>query len=378
MHFRLAEELEMIRETVREFASDKVAPTARERDEEERFDRKLFEQLGQMGLTGIPWPELNGGAGGDYAAFAVVVEELSRVCASTGAGLAAHIAHCGCLIYKFGSTWQKQTFLKAIAEGKLLGTCIYPHNGRNDIGANKGIAVRKAADGYILDGICSYVDHAGAADIYIVFAQGLPGKRNTSYSAFVVDSKWPGLHCGPKMRKLGMRSMTTGTIHLENCLIPHANLIGREGQGREIALSMQDVGSIGSAAQAVGIAQGAMEAAVAYAKERRQFGKPISQQQGILFKLADMSAKIESARLLTYEAAWRIDAGLPYRKQAALAALFAVRAAEFVTVEAVQVFGGYGYMREYQVERYMRDAKYLAAEAGAREYREDFIRSVFT
>jgi alkylation response protein AidB-like acyl-CoA dehydrogenase len=334
----------------------------------------------EMGLTGIPWPEQYGGSGSDYVTYAIVLEELSRKCASTAGMLAAHIGYCAFPLYQFGNEVQKKSWLKTAAEGTVLGTGAIAQCSGWDATTDEGIGITATAtaDGrqYILDGTIDYVNQAGEADIYVVFARGQPMKRKKGYSAFLIEKGTLGLTFGPKMQKLGLRSMTTAAIRMDNCRIPSANLIGRDGQGLEIAMDTLSIGCMGSAALAVGLAQGALEAAIAYAKVRKQFGKPIGQQQAISFKLADMSTRIEAARLLTYQAAWRMDHSLPYLKEAAMAQMFALRAVEFVTLEAVQVLGGYGYMREYEVERYMRDARCLQANEGTLEMRASMISSL--
>jgi butyryl-CoA dehydrogenase len=349
MQFRFSDELEMTRAAVRDFAENEVAREAGERDERERFDRKLFGAMGSLGLTGIPWPERFGGAGSDCLTYAVAVEELARVCASTAAALAVHTAYASWPIFKFGSEELKRKYLTALASGAKLGAA----------SLENGLTADADGDGFVLNGSLENVANAGEAYIYFVFAEEEPvGKRRKSAcSAFIVESGTPGLTVGKKARKLGLRSVTTCEISFDRCRVPAGNRLGKKGQGREIVMSALDYGQISASALAVGVAQGAMEAAAAYAKERNQFGKPIGRQQGISFKLADMAAKLEGARLLAYQAAWRQAAGLECRREAALAGKFASAAAAAVTIEAVQVFGGYGYMREYRVERYMRDAK---------------------
>jgi butyryl-CoA dehydrogenase len=371
MRFQLSEELEMTRAVVREFAEQEVGPTAGERDEEERFDRSIFRKMGELGLTGIPWPEQYGGAGGDFLTYTVVLEELSRVCASTGAVLAGHIVYTGWPICHFGSEEQKKLYLTALSKGSRLGAYIFPRY--DGVGAKDEIIAELVGDEYILNGSNLVVNEAGEAEIFVVYAQAQLSKRKRGYCAFIVERGTRGFGFGKRKRKLGMRSLATSEVLFESCRIPKSRLIGSEKQGNEIAMSVLDLGRLSRAAQAVGVAQGAMEAAVAYAKERMQFGKPIGRQQGISFKLADMAVKIEGARWLAYQAAWRKDAGLSWKKEAAIAKQFAAKAAVFVTTETVQVFGGYGYIREYQVERFMRDAKCIEADEGTEEMRKDTV-----
>ncbi|MBO9130108.1 acyl-CoA dehydrogenase [Bacillus sp. 165] len=367
MQFKLTEEHEMIRKMVRDFAKNEVAPTAAERDEEERFDREIFDKMAELGLTGIPWPEEYGGIGSDYLAYVIAVEELSRVCASTGVTLSAHTSLAGWPIYKFGSEEQKQKFLRPMAEGKKIGAygLTEPSSG-SDAGGMRTTAKRDG-DHYILNGSKIFITNGGIADIYVVFALTDPTSKQRGTSAFIVESGTPGFSVGKKEQKLGIRSSPTTEIMFEDCRIPVENLLGEEGQGFKIAMQTLDGGRNGIAAQAVGIAQGALDASVEYAKERYQFGKSIMAQQGIAFKLADMATKIEASRLLTYQAAWLESEGLPYGKESAMSKLFAGDTAMKVTTEAVQVFGGYGYTKDYPVERFMRDAKITQIYEGTQE-----------
>ncbi|AUD23487.1 MULTISPECIES: acyl-CoA dehydrogenase AcdA [Bacillus] len=378
MHFKLSEEHEMIRKMVRDFAKNEVAPTAAERDEEERFDRELFDQMAELGLTGIPWPEEYGGIGSDYLAYVIAIEELSRVCASTGVTLSAHTSLAGWPIFKFGTEEQKQTFLRPMAEGKKIGAygLTEPGSG-SDAGGMKTIAKRDG-DHYVLNGSKIFITNGGIADIYVVFALTDPESKQRGTSAFIVESDTPGFSVGKKESKLGIRSSPTTEIMFEDCRIPVENLLGEEGQGFKIAMQTLDGGRNGIAAQAVGIAQGALDASVAYARERHQFGKPIAAQQGIGFKLADMATDVEAARLLTYQAAWLESEGLPYGKESAMSKVFAGDAAMKVTTEAVQVFGGYGYTKDYPVERYMRDAKITQIYEGTQEIQRLVISRMLT
>jgi alkylation response protein AidB-like acyl-CoA dehydrogenase len=367
MHFKLSDEHDMIRKLVRDFAKAEVAPSAAERDAEERFDRPLFDKMASLGLTGIPWPEQYGGIGSDYLAYVIAVEELSRVCASTGVTLSAHTSLAGWPLYKFGSEAQKQTYLRLLAEGTKIGAYALTEPGSGSDAGGMKTTARREGDTYILNGSKIFITNGGIADVYIVFALTDPQSKQRGTSAFIVESGTPGFSVGKKESKLGIRSSPTTEIIFEECQIPARNLLGAQGQGFKIAMQTLDGGRNGIAAQAVGIAQGALDAAVAYAKERHQFGKPIIEQQGIAFKLADMAMNIEAARLLTYQAAWLESEGLPYGKESAMSKLFAGDTAMKVTTEAVQVFGGYGYMKDYPVERFMRDAKITQIYEGTQE-----------
>ncbi|PFD95864.1 acyl-CoA dehydrogenase [Bacillus cereus] len=378
MHFKLSEEHEMIRKMVRDFARNEVAPTAAERDEEERFDRALFDQMAELGLTGIPWPEEYGGIGSDYLAYVIAVEELSRVCASTGVTLSAHTSLAGWPIFKFGTEEQKQKFLRPMAEGKKIGAYGLTEPGSGSDAGGMRTTAKRDGDHYILNGSKIFITNGGIADIYVVFALTDPESKQRGTSAFIVESDAPGFSVGKKESKLGIRSSPTTEIMFEDCRIPAENLLGEEGQGFKIAMQTLDGGRNGIAAQAVGIAQGALDASVDYARERHQFGKPIAAQQGIGFKLADMATNVEAARLLTYQAAWLESEGLPYGKESAMSKVFAGDTAMKVTTEAVQVFGGYGYTKDYPVERFMRDAKITQIYEGTQEIQRLVISRMLT
>jgi butyryl-CoA dehydrogenase len=378
MNFKLSDEHEMIRKMVRDFAENEVAPTAAERDEEERFDREIFDKMAELGLTGIPWPEEYGGIGSDYLAYVIAVEELSRVCASTGVTLSAHTSLAGWPIYKFGTEEQKQKYLKPMAQGRSIGAygLTEPGSG-SDAGAMKTTA-KRVGDEYILNGSKIFITNGGVADYYVVFAMTDPSQKHKGCSAFIVEKDFPGFSVGKKESKLGIRSSPTTEIIFEDCRVPKENLLGQEGEGFKIAMMTLDGGRNGIAAQAVGIAQGALDAAIAYAKERHQFGKPIAAQQGIAFKIADMATSVEAARLLTYQAAWLESNGYPYGKESAMSKLFAGDTAMKVTTEAVQIFGGYGYTKDYPVERFMRDAKITQIYEGTQEIQRLVISRMLT
>ncbi|KAA6474821.1 acyl-CoA dehydrogenase [Bacillus swezeyi] len=367
MIFTMSEEHQMIQKMVRDFAKHEVEPTAKERDEEERFDRDLFTKMAELGLTGIPWPEKYGGIGSDYLAYVVAVEELSKVCASTGVTLSAHTSLACWPVYTFGTEEQKQEYLKPMARGEKIGAygLTEPGSG-SDAGGMKTTAVKNGNE-YILNGTKIFITNGGIADYYIVFAALESDKKHKGTTAFIVEKDFAGFSVGKKEKKLGIRSSPTTEIIFEDCRVPLKNRLGEEGEGFKIAMMTLDGGRNGIAAQAVGIAQGAFEAATAYAKERKQFGRPIAEQQGISFKLADMATAIEASRLLTYQAAWLESEGMPYGKASAMSKLYAGDAAMKVTTEAVQIFGGYGYTKDYPVERYMRDAKITQIYEGTQE-----------
>lgn len=367
MDFQLSEEHKMLRQMVRDFAENELAEKAGERDEEERFDMEVFHKMAELGLTGIPWPEEYGGAGFDYLSYVIAVEELSRVDSSVGVTLSAHTSLASWPIYKFGTEEQKQKYLRALAEGRSMGAYCLTEPGSGSDAAGMKTVAKRDGDDYILNGSKIFITNGGLADIYIVFAATNQELKHKGQTAFIVTSDMPGFKVGKKEKKLGIRSSATTEIIFEDCRVPAENILGKEGEGFKIAMMTLDGGRNGIAAQAVGIADGALTHATAYAKERVQFGKPIAAQQGIAFKLADMATKVEAARLLTYQAAVLEDQKLPYGKASAMAKLFAGDIAMEVTTDAVQVFGGYGYTREYPVERFMRDAKITQIYEGTNE-----------
>ncbi|SDJ75240.1 acyl-CoA dehydrogenase [Salimicrobium halophilum] len=378
MDFTLTEEQQMLKKMVRDFAENEVEPTAAERDEEERFDRGIFDQMSELGLTGIPWPEEYGGIGSDFVSYAIAVEELSRVCASTGVTLSAHISLASWPIFTFGSEEQKKNFLTRLATGEALGAYALSEPGAGSDVSSMKTQAKKDGDDYILNGNKVWITNGGVADIYIVFAKTDPEAGHKGVSAFIVEKGTEGFSFGKKEKKLGIRSSPTTELIFENCRVPKDNLLGAEGEGFKIAMQTLDGGRNGIAAQAVGIAQGALDKSIGYAKEREQFGKPIAKHQGLSFKLADMATDVEAARLLTYQAAYLESEGKPYAKASAMAKLFAGDAAMDVTTEAVQVYGGYGYTKDYPVERYMRDAKITQIYEGTNEIQRLVIGRMVT
>ncbi|MFK9116920.1 acyl-CoA dehydrogenase [Peribacillus frigoritolerans] len=367
MNFQLSDEHEMIRKMVRNFARKEVAPTAQARDEEERFDMDIFNKMADLGLTGIPWPQKYGGIGSDYISYCIAVEELSRVCASSGVTLSAHTSLACWPVFQFGTEEQKQKYLKPMALGEKIGAygLTEPASG-SDAGGMKTTA-RVEGDEYVLNGSKIFITNGGIADFYIVFALTDPASKKYGTTAFIIEKDFPGFSVGKKEKKMGIRSSPTTEIMFEDCRVPKESVLGQEGEGFKIAMKTLDGGRNGIAAQAVGISQGALDMAVSYAKERKQFGKTIAANQGISFKLADMATAIEAARLLTYQAAWLESNGLPYGKESAMSKLLAGDTAMQVTTEAVQILGGYGYTKDYPVERFMRDAKITQIYEGTQE-----------
>ncbi len=367
MNFVLTEEQEMTRKMVRDFAENEVAPGAEERDDKEEFSRELFDKMGELGLTGIPWPEEYGGGECDFISYVIAVEELSRVDASAGTTLSAHTSLAGWPVYKYGSEEQKKKFLEPMALGEKLGAYGLTEATAGTDAANQSTTAVLDGDSYVLNGNKIFITNGGDAEINIVFAVTDKEKKAKGVSAFIVEKGTPGFSFGKKERKMGLRSSPTLELIFEDCRVPKENLLGKEGEGFKIAMSTLDGGRNGIAAQAVGIAQGALDAAAEYAKSREQFGQPIANFQAISFMLADMGTKIEASRLLTYQAAYLESEGLPYGKASAMAKLFASETAMEVTTKAVQIFGGYGYTRDYPVERFMRDAKITEIYEGTSE-----------
>ncbi len=367
MDFSLSDEQVALRKVVRDFAIKEVLPTASIRDEEERFDRSIFNKMAALGLTGIPWPEEYGGADMDFLSYVIAVEELSRVCASTGVTLSAHLSLASWPIYKFANEEQKQKYLKPLAQGKKMGAYGLTEPSAGTDAASLRTTAVEDGDYFVINGTKMFTTNGGEADYYVIFASTDPDKGSKGVTAFIVEKGLEGFTFGKKEKKMGIRSSPTMELIFEDCRVHKEAVLGERGQGFRIAMSTLDGGRNGIAAQALGIAQGAFDAALDYAKGRTQFNKPISDFQVTQFKLADMATAIETARLLTYQAAWLEDNGLNYGKASAMAKMMASDVAMRVTTEAVQIHGGYGYTRDYPVERMMRDAKITQIYEGTNE-----------
>ncbi|EOD00177.1 acyl-CoA dehydrogenase [Caldisalinibacter kiritimatiensis] len=357
MEFKLTKEQEMVQKVMREFTEKEVDPIAAEIDETERYPRETVDKLARYHMLGIPFPKEYGGAGGDEIAYAIAVEELSKRCGTSGVILSAHTS-LGCWpIYKFGTEEQKQKYLIPMAKGELLGAfALTEPNAGTDASAQQTVAELKG-DHYVLNGSKVFITNGGQADVYIVFAMTDKSKGTRGISAFIVEKDFPGFSIGKIEDKMGIRASATAELIFENCKVPKENLLGKEGKGFKVAMQTLDGGRIGIGAQALGIAQGALDEAVKYVKEREQFGRPIGKFQGLQWIIADMETKVNAARWLVYNAAYRKANGLSYGKEAAMAKLYASEIAMEVTTKAVQLHGGYGYTKDYPVERMMRDAK---------------------
>ncbi len=367
MDFDLTDEQELIREAVREFAETEVAPIAAEIDRDHRFPSELLPKMAALNLMGMPFPEKLGGAGADYVSYVIAVEELSRACASTSCILSAHSSLATWPIYKFGTPAQHDKYLAEMASGRRLGAFALTEPGAGtDAGAGTTTATLRG-DEYVLNGSKIFITNAPYAEVYIVFAKTDPSLGTRGMSAFIVERDTPGFSVGEAEHKLGIRASSTPPLYFTDCHIPKDALLGGEHDGFKIAMQTLDGGRIGIAAQALGIAQAALDAAVAYSKERVQFGKPIATLQAIQWMIADMSTEVEAARLLVYRAASCVDSGRPYSTEGAMAKLFASETASRVAGKAIQIHGGYGYTESYPVERNYRDAKITEIYEGTSE-----------
>lgn len=367
MDFTLSKQHALLAKMYREFALKEVKPLAAQIDEEERFPIETIAKLRSQKMMGICFPESLGGAGADTLAYILAVEELSRVCATTGVVLSAHTSLCASPIFTFGTDAQKQKYLPRLNSGEWLGAFgLTEPNAGTDAAGQQTVAIRTES-GYVINGSKIFITNAGYADVYVIFAMTDKTQGTRGISAFILEKDTPGFTIGKKEKKLGIRGSSTCELIFKNVELPKENLLGSEGMGFKIAMNTLDGGRIGIAAQALGIAQGAIDETVAYVKQRKQFGKSIASFQNTQFTLADMQTSVETARLLVYRAACLKDAGKPYGTEAAMAKLYASETAMDVTTKAVQLFGGYGYTRDYPVERMMRDAKITEIYEGTSE-----------
>ena len=362
MEFNVPKTHELFRQMIREFVEKEVKPIAAEVDENERFPMETVEKMAKIGIMGIPIPKQYGGAGGDNLMYAMAVEELSKACATTGVIVSAHTSLGTWPILKFGNEKQKQKYLPKMASGEWIGAFgLTEPNAGTDAAGQQTMAVQDPETGeWILNGAKIFITNAGYAHVYIVFAMTDKSKGLKGISAFIVEANTPGFSIGKKEMKLGIRGSATCELIFENCRIPKENLLGDKGKGFKIAMMTLDGGRIG-------IAAGALDEAINYAKERKQFGRSLAQFQNTQFQIANLDVKVEAARLLVYKAAWRESNNLPYSLDAARAKLLGAETAMEVTTKAVQIFGGYGYTREYPVERMMRDAKITEIYEGTSE-----------
>lgn len=373
MNFDLSQEQAMLQKMIREFSDEVVAPGAIERDKTKAFPLEIFRQLSQMGIMGLPFSEEYGGAGADTISFAIVTEELSRVCASTGITYSAHISLGGAPLYLFGTEEQKQKYLVPICTGESFGAFgLTEPNAGSDAGGTETTATRTNGE-YVINGTKVFITNASYAKHLALTAITARQGDKKEISAIIVPTDAPGFTIKSEYEKMGLNASNTTELILQDVHVPEENLLGVRGNGFKQFLTTLDGGRIGIAAMAVGIAQGALNKAIQYAKERKQFGKTLADFQATQFKLADMEVKIQLARTFVYKAAWLKDQGRPFGKEAAIAKYYASEMAMEVCDEAIQIHGGYGYMKEYEVERFMRDAKLLEIGEGTSEVQKMVI-----
>ena len=372
MDFTLSKEHEMARTLFREFAEKEVKPLAQEVDETEVFPRATVEKMGKLGFLGIPVPKEYGGQGCDILTYAMCVEELSKVCGTTGVIVSAHTSLCVDPILTYGTEEQKQKYLPALAKGEKLGAFGLTEPGAGTDAQGQQTKAVLDGDEYVLNGSKIFITNGKEADVYIIFAitgvvEDAKGRKKKIISAFIVDKGTPGFTFGTKEKKMGIRGSSTYELIFTDCRIPKENMLGKEGKGFGIAMHTLDGGRIGIASQALGLAEGALETTIEYVKERKQFGRAIGAFQNTQFQLADMATKCEAAQMMVYKAARAKETQKVYSVEAAKAKLFAAETAMEVTTKCVQLFGGYGYIREYDVERMMRDAKITEIYEGTSE-----------
>jgi alkylation response protein AidB-like acyl-CoA dehydrogenase len=367
LSFDLTEDQQMIQDAVREFTERRVAPTVMDRDQSCAFPHDLVQELSELGLMGMVHPEEYGGADADYVSFALALEELARWDASLSLTVSSHTSLCSGHIALAGTHEQKKKFLTPLASGQLLGAwCLTEPGSGSDASGMKTTAVRDG-DQWVINGSKIFITQASVGGIYVVLAVTDKSLGTKGISAFIIERNNPGLKIGPKLHKLGMNSSDTAEVYFEDCRIPADQLLGEINHGFIDTMKVLDSGRIGIAALCVGIARGALEESITYSQERKQFGKAIAQFQAISFKIADMATQVEAARLLTLKAAWLRDNGRPFSKEASMAKLYASELATKASLDAIQIHGGYGYTKEYHVERFLRDAKLLEIGEGTSE-----------
>ena len=367
MDFQLTEEQALLQQSAREFAAEYCEPIAAEIDKTGRYPEETVRQLAAHDFMGMPYPEEYGGAGAEYLSYILAVEEISKVCASTGIIYSAHCSLGLWPIYKWGSEELKQKYLVPLCKGEKLGAFALTEPGAGTDAASGTCSALRDGDDYVLNGTKCFITNGGLAEVYVIFALTDPSQGTKGLSAFVVEKGWAGFEIGKHEDKMGIRGSQTTELIFKNCHVPKENLIGEEGKGFKYAMQTLDGGRVGVAAQALGIAQGALDAAVKFAKERVQFGKPIATKQAIQWMLADMETRIQAARFLVYSAAAAKDRGEAFSKDAAMAKLFAAETADYVCNQAIQIHGGYGFIKDFKVERCYRDAKICSIYEGTSE-----------
>lgn len=373
MDFSLTREQQLAKEMLEKFVENEVRPIAAEIDETEEFPIETVKKMAKLGMMGIPFEKEIGGAGGDFITYIMAVEELAKACATTSVILSAHTSLCCGPIYAYGTEEQKKKYLPKLLKGEHLGAFALTEPNAGTDAASQQTTAKLEGDYYILNGSKVFITNGGYADIFIVFAMTDRSKGTKGISAFIVEKGFEGFSIGKIEDKMGIRASSTAELIFKDCKVPKENLLGKEGIGFKIAMSTLDGGRIGIAAQALGIAEGALNEAVKYMKERKQFGKPIATFQGLQFYIADMATRVEAAKNLVYKAAWKKQTGQNYGFEAAMAKLYASETAMYVTTKAVQIFGGYGFTKDYPVERMMRDAKITEIYEGTSEVQKMVI-----
>lgn len=365
MDLRFTEEQEMMRNMVQDFAREEIAPEVERMEKEDRFPQEIIHKMGELGLMGIPIPEEYGGSGMDFTSYIIAIHEISKVSAAVGVILSVHTSVGTNPILRFGTEEQKKKYISKLASGKYVGAFALTEPGAGSDAANVKTTAKLKDDHYILNGSKIFITNGTAADTFITFARTGEGKEGIS--AFIVERDTPGFSIGKVEEKMGLHGTGTVTLSFDNCQVPKEQLLGEEGEGFKIAMANLNVGRIGIGAQSLGVAEAALEHAIHYAKEREQFGKPIAHNQGISFKLADMATKIEAAKLLVYYAVDLAEKKLPLSQAASMAKMFASDTAMKTAIEAVQIFGGYGYTEDHPVERFFREAKVTQIYEGTNE-----------
>ena len=367
MDFVLSKEHQMLRKMYRDFAENEVKPLAEEVDEKEMFPMETVKKMGKLGMMGVYFPKQYGGAGADVLSYAMCVEELSKVCATTGVVVSAHTSLCCAPIFENGTEDQKMKYLPKLCSGEWIGAFGLTEPGAGTDASGQQTTAVLDGDHYVLNGTKVFITNASYADVFVVMAMTDRKKGNHGISAFIVEKDFPGFSVGKHERKMGIRGSSTSELIFEDCIVPKENLLGKEGEGFKIAMKTLDGGRIGIASQALGIGEGAIDEVIKYTRERVQFNKRLSQFQNTQFQIADMHTRMKAAQYLVYSAAIKKQAHEPYSIDSAMAKLFAAEAANDVTRRAVQLFGGYGYTRDYPVERMMRDAKITEIYEGTSE-----------
>ncbi|HHY61229.1 MAG TPA: acyl-CoA dehydrogenase [Clostridia bacterium] len=373
MPYLLTEEQKMMRDMVRKLAQNEIAPRAAEIDRTGEFPWENIKKMAELGLMGVPIPQEYGGAGCDFLSYIITIEEISRACASTGVILAVHTSVGTLPILYFGTEEQKRKYIPKLAAGEYIGAFALTEPNAGSDASNIATTARLEGDHYIVNGTKIFITNGGVADVYVTFVRTGQEKGYKGVSCLLIEKDTPGFSIGKKEEKMGLHGSQTTELIFENARVPKENLLGKEGEGFKVAMALLDGGRIGIGAQALGIAQAAFDVAKEYAKQRVQFGQPIAEFQAIQFMLADMATKIDCARLLVYRAARLKDMGLPHSKEASMAKMYATDTAMEVTTNAVQILGGYGYCKEYPVERYMRDAKITQIYEGTNQIQRRVI-----